>query len=189
MKFFKLLFCAAVFSFMASSCSDSGNDSDNNNNNNNNNSDPNPAFAMTWKMNGVQFNRNNTWGTNESTPNLFTYYPDAEFIRLQANSTLTIGDGIEINLILKRTDLVVGTYPVNNETDMVTTHIDLINNSNDVSEWTREGAITITSINTTTKRVKGTFHFKTSDDREATPYIVNYDITNGTFDYRYDIPN
>lgn len=185
MKTIKISLAVVFFTIMLASCSSSSSSDDSSNNNNNN--DPNPAFAMTWKMNGVQYNRNNTWGTNASTPNLFDYYPDSEFIRLQGTSPLGLSDGIEINLNIKRSDLVLGTYPVNKDTDMVTTHIDLINNTNDESENTREGAITITSINTVTKRVKGTFHFKTSDNNETTPYIVNYTITDGTFDYRYDV--
>ena len=181
MKILKLLFCAVLFSALTTGCSS---DSDSTPANNDN-----PEFAMTWKMNGVQFNRNNTWGTNVSTPNFFSYYPDAKFILLQGTGTLTVGDGIEINLIIKRTDLVVGTYLVNSETDEVTTHIDLINNANSEFEQTREGSITITEVNTTAKTVKGTFQFKTSDEIEATPYTTNFDITNGTFNYRYDVEN
>lgn len=183
MKTIKFILAMGVFAFMVLSCSSSSSSDDSNNTN----VDPNPAYAMTWKMNGVQYNRNNAWGTNVSSPNLFEYYPDSEFIWLQGTSLIGMSDGIEIDINIKRTDLVVGTYPVNKDTDRVTTHIDLINNTNTEQESTREGSITITSINPVTKRVKGTFHFKTSDDNEGTPYTVNYNITDGTFDYRYDV--
>ena len=147
-----------------------------------------PNYAMTWKMNGTTFKRNNTWGRNTAISNLYTYYPDEEFIRLQGTGTFTNADGVEINIMIKRSDLVVGTYSVNHDTeDGVATHIDLIDNANDESENTREGSITITEVNPVAKTVKGTFHFKTSDNPEATPYTVNFNVTDGTFNYRYDI--
>lgn len=186
MKNLKIILFSLVAAGFILSCSSDDGSNENNNNNNNNNNDPNPQFAMTYKINGVQHNRNNTFGTNEAINNIFTYYPDEEFIRLQGNNGI-MSDGYEINLMIRRSDLALGTYQVNDQTDETTTHIDLINNNNTENESTREGSITITSINTTTKRVKGTFHFKTSDSWHDVPYTVNYDITDGTFDYRYDV--
>jgi len=147
-----------------------------------------PTYAMTWKMNGTTFKRNNTWGRNTAISNFFTYYPDEEYIRLQGTGTFTNADGVEIDIMIKKTDLVVGTYEVNRSTMYGNgTHIELLNISNDESEITREGSITITAVNPVAKTVKGTFHFKTSDNADGVPYLVNYDVTEGTFNYRYDI--
>ena len=142
-------------------------------------------WAMTAKVNGVQWEVNNAFNSNYATPSIYSYYPDADYIQLQGRYGGTFGIN-EIDLWIKRTDLQLGTYPVGPETDAVTTHIDLIDNSNSESENTLEGSITITEINTTTKVVKGTFNFTTSDDTFATPPVVNETITEGTFNYRYD---
>jgi hypothetical protein len=84
---------------------------------------------------------------------------------------------------------LVGTYPVSNDTEFgAGTHIDLIVLGTVESENTREGAVTIIEVNTTTKIVRGTFHFKTGDSFSETPYVTNFDITDGTFNYRYDVP-
>jgi hypothetical protein len=84
---------------------------------------------------------------------------------------------------------LVGTYPVSNDTEFgAGTHIDLIVLGTVESENTPEGAVTITEVDTTAKTVKVTFHFKTSDSFSETPYVTNFDITDGTFNYRYDVP-
>jgi hypothetical protein len=181
MRISKLIGGIAVFSMLAVGCSSD--------------SDtpaytiPTATYAMTWKMNGVEFKRNNTWGRNTAISNLYTYYPDEDYIRLQGTGTFTNNDGVEIDIMIKKTDLVVGnTYQINRGTMYGNgTHIELLNISNDESEITREGSITITESNPIAKTVKGTFHFKTSDDADGIPYIVNYNVTDGTFSYRYDI--
>ncbi|WP_298118699.1 hypothetical protein [Flavobacterium sp.] len=53
-------------------------------------------------------------------------------------------------------------------------------------ESTKEGCITIKSVNTTTKKVVGTFQFTTVADTFDSSAPVNYTVTNGTFNYKYD---
>ncbi|WP_300564939.1 hypothetical protein [Flavobacterium sp.] len=143
--------------------------------------------AMTAKINGVSFQANNPFGTNlYSSTNIWDYYPIADYVMLQGRQGGVLGNP-EINLWLKRSDMVVGTYVIGKETfSTPPSHfIDLIDNSNTVSEHTVQGTITITEINTTTKMVKGTFSFTTTDDLFPTVSVVNYTVTDGTFNYKY----
>jgi hypothetical protein len=180
MKFLKLT--ASVFLMLIALNGCSSDDS----------SDPveeNPDFGMTFKLNGALYQLNNVWGKNESTTSIFNYYPEAEWIRLQGTTPLSSPEMLEINLFIKRTDLVVGTYNINSDTDYGGgTHADLINNMNSESEITHTGSITITAVNTTAKTVKGTFNFKSTDDMGSSPIMTNFDVTEGTFDYKYDVP-
>ncbi|MFD1552453.1 hypothetical protein DNU06_10520 [Putridiphycobacter roseus] len=147
------------------------------------------AYAMTLKINDVLYEFNNTFGTNEaSTTTIYSYYPEEEYILLQGKNTAF--DGITIQMWLKRSDLVVGTYVVSAKTDGEDTHVDLIDNTNDESSFILEntisGTINISFVDTEVKRVKGTFEFKTSEG-DASTDPVNYTITDGTFDYVYDV--
>jgi hypothetical protein len=153
-----------------------------------NGSDSNTSeFAMTAKIEGVLHEMNNPYGTNTASPTtIFTSYPEDQYILLQGREGGTFG-ALEIDLWIKRTDLVVGTYTVNHSTDGTATHIDLIDNTNTESESTVAGTVVITDVNTTAKTVKGTFTFDTSDDANATTPIVNYHLTEGTFNFRYDV--
>ena len=151
--------------------------------------EPESAFAMTAKINGELYELNNTFGINEaSTTTIYTYYPEEEYILLQGKKGAF--GGIAIQMWLKRTDLVLGTYSVGFATDGEATHVDLIDNTNDANglilENTASGSITITFVDTTIKRVKGTFNFKTTDgDSSSDP--INFTISEGTFDYLYDV--
>lgn len=144
-----------------------------------------PAYAMTAKIEGVQYEMNNAFGNNEDGTTIWAAYPSAEFIRLQG-SIGGFGGSKEINIWIKRTDLVVGTYLVSHDTEEVTTHVDLIDLTTAEYEDTISGSITITEVNTTNKTVKGTFEFNASEGTEPTD-PVSHHVTDGTFNYVYDV--
>ncbi|HSD13057.1 MAG TPA: DUF6252 family protein [Flavobacterium sp.] len=149
--------------------------------------DTQPEFAMTATINSAQFKANNPFGTNAySTTNIWDYFPEEDFVMLQGRQGGVWGNP-EINIWLKRSDIVVGTYPIGGEAfETPPSHfIDLVDNMNDESEYTKQGSITITSVNTTTKIVKGTFTFTTVDDPNNPEAPVNNTVTNGTFNYKY----
>ncbi len=147
-------------------------------------------FAMTAKINGVLHEMNNPFGTNEATSTIFTYYLNENYIKLQGSYGGTLGL-IEINIWINRDDLKIGKYSVGLDTYTTATHIDLIDNSNDtygnpIYENTVSGFISIELINTTDKTISGTFEFNTIDGELATE-PVNFEITEGTFNYKYDV--
>lgn len=175
MKKISLLFLALSLS-LASCSSDGG-------------SSTTSGYAMTAKINGVTFQANNPFGTNEfSTTNIWSYYPIEDYVMLQGRAGGVFGNP-EINLWLKRSQIAVGTYTLAPETfDTPPSHyIDLIDNSNSESETTKGGTIVITEVNTSTKIVKGTFQFTSTDGDQNDPSsIVNMNVTNGTFQYKYE---
>lgn len=145
------------------------------------------GFAMTAKINGVQFQANNPFGTNLfSGTNLYDYFPQTDYVMLQGRQGGLLGYP-EINIWLKRSDMVVGTFTIGKETYTTppSHFIDLIDISSTAFESTVQGSITITEVNTTTKIVKGTFQFTTSDDVNASSPVINYTVTDGTFNYKY----
>lgn len=145
-------------------------------------------YAMTAKINGVTFQANNPFGTNEvSNTNIWAYYPLEDFILLQGRQGGVWGTP-EINLWLKKTDMVVGTYHIGEETfETPPSHfIDLIDNSNQIYEHTKGGTIIITNVNTTTKIVEGTFEFTTVQELENPTAPIDFYITDGTFRYKYE---
>jgi len=153
-----------------------------------NTTDPQPQYAMTAKINGVTFEANNPFGNNMfSSTNIWDYYPEEDFVMLQGRQGGIYGNP-EINLWLKKSDLVVGTYTIGTETyNTPPSHfIDLIDNSNNEFEETVAGTIIITEVNTTTKIVKGTFQFTTSDEAQVSNPIINFNVTEGTFHYQYE---
>ena len=93
----------------------------------------------------------------------------------------------EINIWLKKSDINVGTYNIGKETfNTPPSHfISLVDNSTLMSQLTVQGTITITNVNPTTKIVQGTFSFTTTDDLSPIVPVVNYTVTNGTFNYQY----
>jgi hypothetical protein len=143
-------------------------------------------YAMTATINGKSFNANNPFGTNlYSSTNLWTYYPIEDFVMLQARQGGIFGDP-EINIWLKRTKIAVGTYAFTTDENNPTSHaIDLTDNSNDTFEYTKEGTITITEVNTNTKIIRGTFKFTTSSSYDN-QIDTNNTITNGAFNYQYE---
>ena len=170
--------CSLVMFLTCLSCSDSNNDDQ-----------EKTEFAMTAKINGVLYEMNNPFGTNEASGSIFSYYPDEDYIMLQGRFGGVFGNP-EINIWINRNDLKVGTYSVGRETDGEDTHIDLIESSNDtlgnpIYENTISGAIIIDFIDVNEKVVKGTFEFSTTEGDETFP--VNFNITEGTFNYRYDV--
>jgi hypothetical protein len=146
-----------------------------------------PEFAMTASINGSDFKANTPFGNNMfSNTNIFSYFPIEEYVLLQGRAGGVFGNP-EINLWLKRSQIVVGTYTVSEDMFNPTTHtIDLIDNSNDESESTVDGTVVITNVNTSTKIVKGTFQFTTSDNSGLENPVINYTITNGKFRYQYE---
>ena len=152
------------------------------------NSNSSSQFAMTAKINGVTFEANNPFGTNlYSSTNIWSYFPLEDFVMLQGRQGGLLGNP-EINIWLKRTDIAVGTYTFGSETfNTPPSHfIDLIDNSNSESENTIGGTLIITEVNTSSKIVKGTFQFTTTDNLGDTTPIVNMTVTNGTFRYQYE---
>lgn len=146
-----------------------------------------PAYAMTASIDGVEFKANNPYGTNVfSTTNIWDYFPEEDFVMLQGRQGGIWGNP-EINIWLKRSDIVEGTYAIGTENfETPPSHfIDLVDNMNDESEYTKQGSITITSVNTTTKIVKGTFTFTCTDNPNDPEAPVNATVTNGTFSYKY----
>jgi hypothetical protein len=175
MKKISILLVAISFALGSCSSSDSGSSSEQ------------PAYAMTAKINGSTFQANNPFGTNlYSSTNIWSYFPIEDFVMLQGRQGGIVGNP-EINIWLKRSDIVVGTYTFGPETfDTPPSHfIDLIDNSNNISENTKNGTIIITEVNTTTKIVKGTFQFNTVDNLDDVNAPVDYAITEGTFQYKY----
>ncbi len=145
------------------------------------------GFAMTAKINGVQFQANNPFGNNEfSSTNIWSYYPISDYVMLQGRQGGLLGFP-EINIWLKRSEIIVGTYAIGKETytTPASHFIDLVDISTTPFEETVQGSITITEVNTTTKIVKGTFQFTTTDDLNPVIPIINNTVTNGTFNYKY----
>jgi uncharacterized protein DUF6252 len=146
------------------------------------------GYAMTAKINGVIFQANNPYGNNQfSSTNIYSYFPEEDFVMLQGRKGGIWGNP-EINIWLKKSDIALGTYPIGQETfDTPPSHfIDLIDNSNDISENTNEGSITITEVNSTTKIVKGTFRFTTTEELGSPTPNIDITVTEGTFRYTYE---
>jgi hypothetical protein len=173
MKKIKALFLALPFLLLSCSSDDGGSSSQ-------------PDFAMTAKINGVTFQANSPFGDNMfSSTNIWDYYPEADFVMLQGRQGGLLGNP-EINIWLKRTDLAVGTYTFGSETFSTppSHYIDLIDNSTAENQYTKSGSITITSVNTSTHIVKGTFQFNSAASADpAAPVTVT--TTEGTFNYQY----
>lgn len=146
------------------------------------------GYAMTAVINGQQFFANNPFGNNQfSSTNIWSYFPLSDFVMLQGRQGGILGNP-EINIWLKRNDIVVGTYSFGPETfSTPPSHfIDLIDNSVVESQYTESGSITITQVNTSTKTVTGTFQFTTLNHPASDPSATqNNTVTNGTFNYIY----
>ena len=184
----KILKKVSLFFFVIALSSCSGDDSGTVNDPDNQNPDPEiPEWAMTAVIDGQLHEMNNPWNSNFGTESIFGYYPNEEFIQLQGRWGGTFGLK-EIIIWIDRDHLIPGTtYQVNQETNFNTTHIDLLDNTDGEYTTTYEGSITITDVDTNAKTVKGTFEFKTTADiGEDNPTTYNT-VTDGTFDYRYDV--
>lgn len=144
---------------------------------------PATQYPMTAKINGELFQMANPFGSDFATSTISSDYPNEEFIQMQGRPNLSFMT--EINIWIDRDDLHPGTYQVGPETDGFATHIDLIDNTGTTSDLTKSGHITITEVNTTLKTVKGTFEFETMD--YGVPETTIHHVTEGTFNYRYDV--
>lgn len=145
-------------------------------------------FAMTAKINGDIFKANNPFGTNDfSSTNIYTYFPTDDFVMFQGRSGGILGNP-EINIWLKRNDIAVGTYTIGEESFSTTpSHfINLIDNTNQISEYTKGGVITITEVNTSSKIIVGTFEFTTVDSLSDPSATIDFNVTEGTFRYKYE---
>ena len=119
-------------------------------------------WAMTAKINGTLWQMNNPFNTNHDSQSIFTYYDSADYIRLAGRNGGTFGLD-EINLMIKRTDLAVGTIPIGLETfDGAHSQLDVNFNSFTNIQDVAEGTITITELNTTAKTIKGTYNLNVS---------------------------
>ena len=167
-KLFLLLFCISMVS-----CSSDDNETN----------EPSNSYPMTFKMNGELYEVYSPLGDNmASGTTIWNTYPEDEYILIQGRNG--IFGGIEIGIWIRREHLISGTtYEVSRDTEDQTTHIDLINNTNEIGEYTNSGSITIESVDEINKRVIGTFHFTTTDYQSED---VDYTITDGTFDYFYE---
>jgi hypothetical protein len=148
----------------------------------------NSKFAMTAKINGVIFEANNPFGNNAfSSTNIWNYFPLKDYVMLQGRKGGILGNP-EINIWLKRSDIVVGTYQIGQETFSTTpSHfIGLIDTSNDIFENTKQGVITITEVDRSTKIVEGTFQFSTIQEIDNPAASVDFTVTEGKFRYKYE---
>lgn len=179
MKKFSVLILALSFGLF--SCSSDNNDDSN----------PDatvPQFAMTAKINGATFQANNPYGTNAfSSTNIWSYFPKTDYIMLQGRQGGILGTP-EINIWLKKSEMVVGTYPLtpDTRTENQSHHIDLNDLTNDIFEHTKTGVLMITEVNTTTKIVKGTFQFSTVQNVEIATAPIDFEVTEGKFRYTYE---
>ena len=180
-KFFIL---AQIITLCLFSCSTSDSESDDNNTS----EDP-PEYAMTAKINDYLFQANNAYGNNAfSDYTIRDYYPPNEYILLQAREGSTFATLREINIWLKKSDIIVGTYTLGAETFEIkpSHYVEFIYPSSTEPISTKEGKITITEVNTSAKIVKGTFEFTTVPYLDDPSSPVNFRITNGKFNYTYE---
>jgi len=146
-----------------------------------------PKYAMTAKINGANFEGNNPFGTNMySSTNIWDYFPLQDFVLLQGENGGMIGTQ-EINIWLKKSDIAIGTYAIGKETfNTPPTHfIDFIDLSSPEQQFTKNGSITITAVNTSTKIVTGTFTLNVVADLSNPNLPISFVINNGTFKYQY----
>jgi len=152
---------------------------------------PTSKFAMTAKVDGKLWEMNNPFNSNAATKPLFTYYPETEYIQLQGRNGGTFGMD-EIRLLIKRSDLKIGTYPITLATnDASKTEIEMSFNSKANIQYPIEGTLSVTSIDLNSKTVKGTFAFNCVEDYSkpiSTSNPVTTKVTEGTFNYKYDVP-
>jgi hypothetical protein len=153
---------------------------------------PTSKFAMTAKVDGKLWEMNNPFNSNAATKPLFTYYPETEYIQLQGRNGGTFGID-EISLLIKRSDLKVGSYPITLSTnDASKTEIGMAFNSKANIQYPIEGTLSVTSIDLKAKVVAGTFSFNCVEDYSkpiSASNPVTTKVTEGTFNYKYDVSN
>lgn len=152
------------------------------------NSAPPSKYAMTAKVDGTLWEMNNPFNTNAATKPLFDYYPPTEYIQLAGRKNVID----EIRLYIKRSNLKIGTYPITIATyDASKTQIEVSLNSKEKSQYVIEGTLSVTSIDLSAKTVAGTFSFNCATDYKpiSASNPVTTKVTEGTFNYKYDVAN
>lgn len=153
---------------------------------------PTSKFAMTAKVDGKLWEMNNPFNSNAATKPLFTYYPETEYIQLQGRNGGTFGID-EISLLIKRVNLKVGSYPITLATnDASKTEIEMAFNSKANIQYPIEGNLSVTLIDLKAKTVAGTFSFNCVEDYSkpiSASNPVTTKVTEGTFNYKYDVSN
>ena len=154
--------------------------------------DNSPAL-MTANINGVQYNNMVPFlysftGNDVIVENNGAPVGDPRYLKIQGDTSDTIGSLTEINFHIPNAKWVPGTYPLTETFDLggsllcqVNLVLPYIAGNPDFSTVTG-GSITITEFNLTTKRIKGTFNI--TYQKGGLP--TNYQITNGTFNYGLD---
>jgi hypothetical protein len=153
----------------------------------NSSSSSSSQYPMTAKINGATFQAYSPLGDNMfSISNIWNYFPIEDYVLIQGRQGGVAGNP-EIDIWLKRSDMVVGTYTIGHETYATppSHFIDLIDLTTSDTESTKNGTIAITSVNTSTKMVQGTFSFTAVLDPSDPTSPVVYTVTNGTFNYKY----
>lgn len=149
---------------------------------------PTSKFAMTAKVDGTLWEMQNPFGSDYATTFMSDYYPETEYIMLQGRNSNFID---EIRLYIKRGDLKVGTYPITKNTfDASKTQVEISFNSKGKSQYPISGSLSVTAIDLSAKKVTGTFSFNCVDDDDepiSTSNPVTTKVTEGTFNYRYDV--
>lgn len=145
-----------------------------------------PKFAMTAKVDGVLYEMQNPFNSNFATDPLFDYYPEEDFIQLQGRNGGTFGMD-EIRLLIKRSDLKIGTYPIVGHTYGVT-QIEVSINTKENIQYVSDGTLSITAVDLNAKTVAGTFSFNCAEDWEpvSASNPITTRVTEGTFNYKYD---
>jgi hypothetical protein len=144
-------------------------------------------YAMTAKINGTLHNMKAPFGGNEATMGGFTQYSDEEYLHLQGWPIDLPFAAMEVTMYINRGNLEPGTYPISHGDVEADNHIYFIDNTDDEFADMVDGSITITEVNTTAKTIKGTFWFKTSNEGWVENPIINNNVTDGTFNYKYDV--
>lgn len=150
--------------------------------------DSKSKFAMTAKVDGTLWEMQNPFGSDYATTFMSDYYPETEYIMLQGRNSNFID---EIRLYIKRSDLKVGTYPITKNTfDASKTQVEISFNTKGKSQYPVSGSLSVTAIDLSAKKVTGTFSFDCVDDDDepiSASNPVTTKVTEGTFNYRYDV--
>ncbi|MFH6944535.1 DUF6252 family protein [Flavobacterium sp. FlaQc-50] len=151
---------------------------------------PVTKYAMTAKIDGTLWEMNNPFGSDYATKTIFEMYPAEEYILLQGRNRNFVD---EIRLYIKRSDLKIGTYPITKNTfDASKTQVEISFNTKGKSQYPVSGSVSITAIDLNTKKVTGTFSFNCVDDDDKpidASNPITTKVTDGTFNYRYDVTN
>jgi hypothetical protein len=150
--------------------------------------DSTSKFGMTAKVDGTLWKMQNPFGSDYATTFMSDYYPETEYIMLQGRNSNFID---EIRLYIKRSDLKVGTYSITKNTyDASKTQVEISFNTKGKSQYPIAGSVSVTAIDLNAKKVTGTFSFDCVDDDDepiSASNPVTTKVTEGTFNYRYDV--